>query len=82
MQPHNDHDNQQLSTVNDEAGKTLSVHLLQAVPEEEIWLAGQLSPHTRRAYKRDVAHFVRAMGIRSADELRQVGAQQSSPGRT
>ena len=50
----------------------LSLHLLQSVPEEEVWLAGQLSPHTRRAYKRDVAHFVRTMGIRSAEELRQV----------
>jgi len=50
----------------------LSLHLLQSVPEEEVWLAGQLSQHTRRAYKRDVAHFVRTMGIRSAQELRQV----------
>lgn len=54
------------------AGKSLSLQFLQSVPEEEIWLAGQLSPHTRRAYKRDVAHFVRTMGIQSADELRQV----------
>lgn len=52
---------------------SLSIHLLQLVPEEDVWLAGQLSPHTRRAYKRDVAHFVRAMNIRSPDELRQVG---------
>ena len=50
----------------------LSLHLLRSVPEEEVWLAGQLSQHTRRAYKRDVAHFVRTMGIRSAEELRQV----------
>jgi site-specific recombinase XerD len=54
------------------AGKRLSLEFLQSVPEEEIWLAGQLSPHTRRAYKRDVAHFVRTMNIRSAGELRQV----------
>lgn len=51
---------------------TLSVHLLRMVPEEEVWLAGQLSPHTRRAYKLDVAHFVRTLNIRSADELRHV----------
>jgi len=51
---------------------SLSVDLLQFVPEEEVWLAGQLSPHTRRAYKQDVAHFVRTMGITSADELRKV----------
>jgi integrase/recombinase XerD len=50
----------------------LSVHLLQSVPEEDVWLAGQLSPHTRRAYKQDVAHFVATLGIKSADELRLV----------
>ena len=49
-----------------------NLRLLQSVPEEEVWLAGQLSPHTRRAYKRDVAHFVDTLKIRSADELRQV----------
>src|SRR3954467_15576768 len=54
------------------AGKRLSLHFLQSVPEEEIWLAGQLSPHTRRAYKRDVAHFVQSLTIRSAEELRHV----------
>ncbi|HVS70798.1 MAG TPA: tyrosine-type recombinase/integrase [Phycisphaerae bacterium] len=53
-------------------GASLSVHLLKSVPEEEIWLAGQLSPHTRRAYKQDVAHFIATMGIRSSEELRQV----------
>ena len=45
---------------------------LQSMPEGEIWLAGQLSSHTPRAYKRDVADFVRTMGIRSAGELRLV----------
>jgi integrase/recombinase XerD len=50
----------------------LSIHLLQSVPEEDVWLVGQLSPHTRRAYKQDVAHFVATMGIKSAEELRQV----------
>jgi len=62
----------ELPAIQAGAGKWLSVEFLQSVPEEDIWLAGQLSPHTRRAYKRDVAHFVRTMGIRSADELRQV----------
>jgi integrase/recombinase XerD len=51
----------------------LSVHLLQSVPEEDVWLAGQLSPHTRRAYRQDVAHFVATMGIKSPEELKQVG---------
>lgn len=50
----------------------MSVHLLRMVPEEEVWLAGQLSLHTRRAYKLDVAHFVGTLNIRSADELRSV----------
>lgn len=58
-------------TTSNHSGR-LSVHLLKAVPEEEVWLAGQLSPHTRRAYKRDVGHFIESMGIRSADELRHV----------
>jgi len=62
----------ELPAIQAGAGKWLSVEFLQSVPEEDIWLAGQLSPHTRRAYKRDVAHFVRTMGIRSANELRQV----------
>jgi site-specific recombinase XerD len=62
----------QLPTIVNPRDRQLSVHLLQSVPEEEIWLAGQLSPHTRRAYKRDVAHFVRTMHIQSAEELRQV----------
>jgi site-specific recombinase XerD len=54
------------------ASQTTTLDLLQAVPEEEVWLAGQLSPQTRRAYRQDVAHFVRAMGIHSPNELRKV----------
>ncbi len=68
----NDFRNGQHLPVEAGVGKSLSLQILQSVPEEEIWLAGQLSPHTRRAYKRDVAHFVRTMGIRSTDELRLV----------
>lgn len=63
---------QQLPKLSHRPNGALSIHLLQAIPEEEIWLAGQLSPHTRRAYKRDVADFVQTMGIRSAEELRHV----------
>lgn len=51
----------------------VSVQMFQSIPEEEVWLAGQLSPHTRRAYKQDVAHFLRVMNIQSSDELRHVG---------
>ncbi len=61
-----------LPTVANRPTRPLSLRLLQSVPEEDVWLAGQLSAHTRRAYKRDVAHFVRAMSIRSAEELRLV----------
>lgn len=56
----------------DRAGKNLSLELLQAIPEEEVWLAGQLSPQTRQAYKKDVDNFIAAMKIRSTAELRQV----------
>lgn len=68
----NDIQNRAPATVASSHNRALSLELLQAVPEEEVWLAGQLSPHTRRAYKRDVAHFVRVMRIRSTEELRQV----------
>lgn len=51
----------------------VSVQMLQFIPEEEVWLAGQLSPHTRRAYKQDVGHFLRVMNIRSPVDLRHVG---------
>lgn len=59
-----------LPTLRAQSG--VSIELLKSVPEEEVWLAGQLSEHTRRAYKRDVEHFIRTMSVRSADELRQV----------
>jgi integrase/recombinase XerD len=72
MEPLSNHQNQPIRGLEAGAGKGLSLRFLQSVPEEDLWLAGQLSPHTRRAYKRDVAHFVRTIGIRSADELRQV----------
>jgi integrase/recombinase XerD len=45
---------------------------LAAIPEEEIWLAKQKSPQTRRAYRLDVRHFMRAFDITATDELRQV----------
>ena len=49
-----------------------SVAVLAAIPEEELWLQGQLSVHTRRAYKEDVHHFMRTLRVTSQDELRQV----------
>src|SRR3954471_3857314 len=45
---------------------------LAAIPEEEIWLAKQKSPRTRRAYRLDVRHFMLALGISETDQLRAV----------
>src|SRR3954451_10553754 len=45
---------------------------LAAIPEEEIWLAKQKSPRTRRAYRLDVRPFLRALGISEIDQLRSV----------
>jgi integrase/recombinase XerD len=44
---------------------------LATIPEEDIWLAKQKSARTRRAYRLDVAHFMRTLDIASIDELRQ-----------
>src|SRR5580658_7252639 len=49
-----------------------TIAALAEIPEEDIWLAKQKSKRTRRAYKQDVAHFMRTLRIRSYDELRQV----------
>ena len=45
---------------------------LAAIPEEDVWLASQKSARTRRAYKLDVAHFMKTLGITTPDQLRQV----------
>jgi integrase/recombinase XerD len=50
----------------------LSVDQLAGIPEEEIWLASRKSARTRRAYRNDVAHFMRTLTIRTPDELRRV----------
>ena len=54
------------------AGQLASLADLAAIPEEEIWLASQKSARTRRAYRLDVAHFMRTLGITSPEQLRQV----------
>ena len=41
---------------------------LAAIPEGGIWLAKQ-SAQTRRAYRLDVRHFMRVLGITGIDEL-------------
>lgn len=48
-------------------GQVASLDALAAIPEEEIWLASQKSARTRRAYKQDVAHFMRTLGITSSE---------------
>src|ERR1700733_11539420 len=54
------------------SGQLSRLDQLAAIPEEEIWLAKQKSKQTRRAYRLDVRHFMRALGITSTDMLRQV----------
>src|ERR1043165_9734643 len=49
-----------------------SIELLAQVPEEEIWLEGQRSEQTRRAYKADIRHLVRTLRVRSRDEIRMI----------
>ncbi len=62
----------QLAITGTTAPALSTIAALAAVPEEEVWLASQKSARTRRAYKLDVAHFMRTIGISSPDELRQV----------
>src|ERR1700761_314237 len=45
---------------------------LAEIPEEEIWLAKQKSARTRRAYRLDVRHFMRSLGISEIDQLRSI----------
>ncbi len=53
-------------------GQLAHLDTLAAIPEEEVWLASQKSARTRRAYRQDVAHFMRTLGITTPDQLRQV----------
>jgi len=46
----------------------------QVVPEEVLWLAGQRSPNTCRAYQVAVRDFLDTMNITPREQLRQVGA--------
>ena len=53
-------------------GQLAHLERLAEIPEEEVWLASQKSARTRRAYRLDVAHFMRTLGITSPEQLRQV----------
>jgi site-specific recombinase XerD len=50
----------------------MSIDVLKAIPEEEVWLASRKSARTRRAYRVDVAHFMRTFNISSPEELRKI----------
>ena len=61
-----------LPAIQTRPGQLSSLADLAAIPEEEIWLASQKSARTRRAYKLDVAHFMKTLGITNPEMLRQV----------
>ena len=50
----------------------VSVDALAAIPEEEVWLTSRKSARTRRAYRNDVAHFMKTFGIVSPEALRKI----------
>lgn len=53
-------------------GRVESLVAVSAIPEEELWLEGQLSPETRRAYRADVRQFCVDLGIAAREDLRSV----------
>jgi site-specific recombinase XerD len=52
-------------------GPCFNRRALADIPEETIWLQKQNSARTRRAYRLDVQHFMRTLGITTPQELRQ-----------
>ena len=58
--------------VSSQPSQLASLVDLAAIPEEEVWLASQKSACTRRAYRLDVAHFMRTLGIIGPEQLRQI----------
>jgi integrase/recombinase XerD len=61
-----------LPTPTSRPGQLASLDALAAIPEEDIWLSSQKSARTRRAYRQDVAHFMRTLGIATPEQPRQV----------
>ncbi len=53
-------------------GQLINVVDLVAISKEEVWLASQKSARTHCAYKQDVAHFMRTLGITSPKQLRLI----------
>jgi site-specific recombinase XerD len=56
--------------------KILSFSLYHELGEEALWLEEQLSPHTRRAYRGDIEHFMRSLDISSRNSLLKVTRSQ------
>jgi integrase/recombinase XerD len=52
-------------------GRVSTLEQLADIPEETIWLQKQKSARTQRAYRLDVQHFMRTLGITTPAELRQ-----------
>ena len=50
----------------------VSLDTLASIPEEAVWLESRKSARTRRAYRTDVAHFMRMFNITTPEELRQI----------
>ena len=59
------------SPIDTSRGRVSTIEQLADIPEETIWLQKQKSPRTRRAYRLDVQHFMRTLGITTPAELRQ-----------
>lgn len=59
-------------TIAQSALAQTTVEALALIPEEDVWLAKQKSPRTRRAYKADIQDFIRMIGIKDREQLRQV----------
>jgi integrase/recombinase XerD len=57
--------------IGTDTGRVSTLDQLASIPEEEIWLSKQKSARTRRAYRLDVQHFMRTLGVTTPGELRQ-----------
>ncbi|MBI1826072.1 MAG: tyrosine-type recombinase/integrase [Planctomycetes bacterium] len=69
---HTDSDTVLLVKHSDRLPVRTTLEALATIPEEEVWLAKQKSPQTRKAYKLDVRHFFRTVGITCREQLHQV----------
>jgi integrase/recombinase XerD len=64
-------DSSTLPVAADAPRRVSTIAQLANIPGEEIWLSKQKSALTRRAYRLDVQHFMRTLGITTPGELRQ-----------